>query len=478
MKRLLGHVFFIAFLLLPARSVFAANENKFRAQVSVALCGEYHLGGVSLSIHYRIGDSPEVKKAKVLSKRIDVENSTGVFDILLPATYGPVPIAVFAQCKNNYGASSPSNSLNISNCDAISVLDTDADGLANNLEDRDCSNAYSPGDASNPHNIDTDGDSILDLVENVNGTDPNNPGSSPRPFVFSGSPFDPDGDDNANPVVWRQGTWYIRDFITPNNHLSVSFGQTGDVPFVYNPIGGTSDVGVVRNVNNSLYWYFHGPGFKKRNGTFETALSFGLFGDNLVPGPWEQPGVTNPAVARLFNNSWMFYIYQRNGTVRTFAWGGNGDVPKIQDYDGDGIVDFAVYRPGEQKLYVVFSTTTQTAIYNFGSGTADFSFRGDITGDGIDDITFWEPTTGLFQTMKSDFGFSDIFAQQKKRKYFREFQLGLYGVHLPLSWNQQEGKTLYTVVDHQTGNRYFKPSNDTASTVQSIQWGLAGDAQG
>lgn len=278
------------------------------------------------------------------------------------------------------------------------------------------------------------------MVEVFAATDPTNPGSNPRPLIYASAAFDPDGDGKSNPLAWSNpstGSWYIRDFGFAGNHTSLQLGQTGDVPFVYETYGMTSNVGAIRTSGLSLIWYFNGAGFLKSDNLRVTQLPFGIFGDNIIPGPWEHPEQTNPAVARLYNNMWFFYIYQADGSIREVVWGGNGDIPKVQDYDGDGVFDIAVFRPSAQKTYVINSSDNSVHIYNFGTGTADHTVRGDATGDGIDDISFWEPITGVFTTMTSDYGFDAAKAAQKYLKYFKKLQLGLYVTHVPLSWNKR-----------------------------------------
>lgn len=451
-----------------------AQPSAFQARVTLALCPEYQWGGVGVAIKYTIPGVPDVFTATINSQSIDSAANTGVFDISLPNYLGTTPINVFAECTSSLGTSAPSNNVAISNCDALALKDSDADGMNNRDEDRNCDNFFSPGDYSNPDNVDTDGDGVRDLVELFSATDPTNPASSPRPFVLKGGPFDPDGDGNANPVVWRPagGMWFVRDFGFAGNTLALQFGLPGDVPFVYDYAGGTSNVGVVRlNPANNLYtWYFNGPGFERSTGERENIVSFGFFGDNLIPGPWETPGVTNPAVARLFNGVWTFMIYKADGTVRILEWGGNGDLLKIDDYDGDGIYDFAVFRPSDSMVHVLGSVTGVAQSFAFGSGAAEHLVRGDFTADGQPDICFWYPQGGIFDYLDSQSGYS---AGSE-----RTLQLGLYNVHLPLSYNRQGGYDLFTVIDHAAGLRYWRVDNNEANEPQSLQWGLPGDAQG
>lgn len=469
----------------------ADNPNIFTARATLALCPEYQLGNVTIDVKYSIGDDTQLYSAQIISSEIDTETNSGTFDIELPSNTSNTKVNVMAYCNSKTrGISDASTPVSYTNCDRLAVIDSDNDGMKNSEEDLDCNNGYSPGDRCNPYNVDTDGDGIRDLVELLFGFDPTNPGDSPRPYILSGAPFDPDADGVSNPIVFRPNavttgrnayaTWYVKDFLTPNNHLSIQFGRRGDIPFVYNPAGGTSDLGVIRRQSdNQLIWYFRGLGFERSDGSRTNALAFGTFGDNnIILGPWEHPNITNPAVATMAGEVWSFYVYLSDGTIRHHFWGRKGDLPKVQDYDGDGIFDIAVFRPSEGISYVIQSTDGLGYTYHFGHGSYDHSVRGDVTGDGTDDITFWEPLTGNFYTLFSDNGINESAAISKDPDYYKEMQLGLYNVHVPLSWNYSHGMMLYTVVDHSNGMRYIRENNNPQKPPQALQWGLSGDSFG
>lgn len=467
----------------------AHADDTFRVHAKFDLCPEYQLGGVSLEYGYRVGAETNYRALTGQNETTNSGNQTGEADFDLPATLGKTPISFAAFCRNARGLSKPSLEKSVTFCDVERLRDSDKDGVDDLTEDTNCNGFFDPGDRSNLFNVDTDGDGVRDLVEILQGKDPSNPGSSPRPFVSAGLPFDPDGNGDSNAVVWRpsEGRWYIKDVTTPGNNVSFPFGIVGDVPFVYNyRLENTatnnlglrrSDVGVIRRNGTNLNWYFHGKGYEQ-NGSFKTLLTFGVFGDNIVSGPWETPGVTTLGVAHIFNGYWTFFFLLRDGTVKTVIWGENFDVPKPADYDGDGIFDVAVFRPANQTTYIIRSTDGLAMVQKFGTGTAEYNVRGDFTNDGIQDIAFWEPSTTLFFVETSDNGFNDTQAANHNPNYYLETTLGTYNATLPLNWQTRGGRAYFSVVDHSTGIRQLKDPKNLSSPVESFQWGLFGDSHG
>ena len=462
-------------------SAIATSPDFFTTRLTIDLCPEYKLGNATLVIKYTIGENPTVYKTNILKQVVNSAKTSGTFDIELPATFGATPLHVFAYCYNRtQRQGEPSKQIEISNCSRLMEVDQDKDGLKDGIEDLDCSNEFSPGDYSNLHNVDTDGDGMRDLVEFVSNTDPANPGSSPRPLIFQPGPFDPDNNKESNPVIWRgsSGEWFIKDYKTAGQTLFFQFGASGDIPITYKPESRVSDVGVIRTIGGSYYWYFHGPGFRKANGERLRSIKLGYWGDNVAIGPWEKSGASNPAVIRYYNGVWEWDVFYSSGKIRRKVFGGPNDVPKFADYDGDGIFDIGVYRFADRKLYVVFSSDGSTHSYSFGTLTAENYYRGDVTGDGKDDITFWESKTTLFTTLTSDSGFDDLLVQTHDPIAYQEEQLGTYGETIPLSSFKIGNRIVYTVVDHNTGYRYYRMDNRQNAKLRKIQWGLPGDSQG
>ena len=96
--------------------------------------------------------------------------------------------------------------------------------------------------------------------------------------------------------------------------------------------------------------------------------AWGLLGDRMVLGNWTAGSSGNQfglMVARKTATAWEWYLFP-NGTPT--SWGLPGDFPVSINVDLDRKNDIAVYRPSDQKLYVIRSSDGQQVILGpFGS---------------------------------------------------------------------------------------------------------------
>jgi hypothetical protein len=440
---------FVRLLVLLAHGVFAVffplavlAEATFSVRLNLALCPEYRRGGVTLEVNYRSSPGGALSDAPIASQSIDAAANTAVLEIVLPATFGTTSLEVLAFCRSASGLGHPSAAASISFCSVLSTRDSDGDGAADSSEDLDCSGSFTAGDASNLFLWDSDGDGVNDSTELDAHTNPLNPASTPRPLVLLTAVFDPDGDGNSNPLFFRHGEWQIADYPSHGQSVTYHFGEADDLPFTFEPRKRNSDIGVVRREGNVLVWYFHGAGLELLDSSALTHLAFGQVGDLIVPGPWEEAGVTNPAVARLVGERWIFSIYRLNRTTRTLELGVRGDLPRAGDFDGDGRYDAAVYRASDSTLYFIRSTDGTTGVI----------------------ATGLSPEAGLQRFVPVYPSPCTAIAHDTAQSL--------------LNYYRVEGSDVCAIVDHGTATRSYHPANDPAVPTVGVQWGQAGDHLG
>jgi hypothetical protein len=103
------------------------------------------------------------------------------------------------------------------------------------------------------------------------------------------------------------------------------------------------------------------------------------------------------------------YFYYRgssgnpNGNVTFVPWGISGDKPVVNDYDGDGKTDTAVFRPSNGVWYVLKSSDGQASIRDFGLAT-DTPVSADYDADGKSDLAVFR--SGTWYILQSSQGFT------------------------------------------------------------------------
>jgi subtilisin-like proprotein convertase family protein len=131
-----------------------------------------------------------------------------------------------------------------------------------------------------------------------------------------------------------------------------------------------------------------------------TGLS--LFGTGCQKPDYDGDGRVDVAVYRPVTGEW-WVINSSTESGSVVAWGapassGVGDIAVPADYDGDGVTDLAVYRQSTGVWYIRNSTTLATTSIAFGApaslGLADTPVPGDYEGDGLADLAIYRAGTG------------------------------------------------------------------------------------
>lgn len=125
-------------------------------------------------------------------------------------------------------------------------------------------------------------------------------------------------------------------------------------------------------------------------------------------GDFDGDGVTDSTVYRPGSGTW-FTLNSGSSTVTQENFGLNGDIPVDGDFDGDSRADLAIYRPSTGVWFFKRSSNGTTLGAQFGQA-GDKPVVGDYDKDGLSDIAVWRPGNGNYFVLRSSSNFSTFFS--------------------------------------------------------------------
>jgi hypothetical protein len=203
------------------------------------------------------------------------------------------------------------------------------------------------------------------------------------------------------------------------------------------------------------------------------ATNWGLFGDVFLPADFDGDGLVDVNVWRPGPSAMFFRRHSADSASVITQWGTTGDDPTVvRDYDRDGRADIAVYRvgtaPGAQSVWYSDGSSSGPLAMPFGANDGaggDTAAPGDYDADGRAD-----------HVVRRNAGGAGMFYLQQTRAGFAAIPWGLStDTIVPGDWDG-DGKDDLAVVRNEKGVLvwYVRPSASPA-TLAALVWGLAGD---
>ena len=290
------------------------------------------------------------------------------------------------------------------------------------------------------------GDNLITIFRNLQPTD---------------APFDFDGDGKSDIGVFRPstGTWWFNR--SSEGVTAVQFGDDGDYPIGEDFDGdGRDDISVWRpGPPDEAAIYI----LQSSDSTVRAEL-FGQTGDDpVLMGDWDGDGKADPAVYRDNDFDGRGRIYYRasqnnpSGALFSRAFGIPGDRAIKGDFDGNGRLDPAVYRPSNRRFWVL---SDRLRVLIMGE-PSDFFFASDISGNAASDIVAYRPSTSTFYNFNLNSGSYSI------------VQWGIPGdIPIPADFDG-DGRSDYAVFRPSNGTWWIR--SDDGSLRSAEQFGTSGD---
>jgi hypothetical protein len=122
-------------------------------------------------------------------------------------------------------------------------------------------------------------------------------------------------------------------------------------------------------------------------------------------GDFDGDGISDSTVFRPGTGEW-FTLNSGSNTVTAQQWGSNGDIPVDGDFDGDSRADVAIFRPADGTWFFRRSSNGTHFGGQFGQ-SGDKLVVGDYDKDGKSDIAIWR--NGNYFVLTSSSGFATFF---------------------------------------------------------------------
>jgi hypothetical protein len=272
---------------------------------------------------------------------------------------------------------------------------------------------------------------------------------------------DTDGDGSTNIAVRRpelvqqHGRWFER-------RLAAAGLQFESVEGAF---GGVTSGDFFGTGRSALSFFSDGRWLSQRADGSQFEQLWGIAGDQAVPEDFNGDGVSDYAVFRPAEGSWWMLSKGRAQTpdiASVSYWGGLEDIPVPADYDGDGNADIAIWRPQTGQWFIRYLDGSVQTIQLGAPG--DIPMPGNYTGDGRVEPAVWRPYLGLWIIKRGETA-ADILVEP----------WGLPS-DVPVQGDfDGDGRSDLAVWRKSTGTWYIRKADNLDVETKVIQFGLPGD---
>ena len=186
-------------------------------------------------------------------------------------------------------------------------------------------------------------------------------------------------------------------------------------------------------------------------------------GDAAVPAAtlfdYDADGRADVSVFRPSENKW-YILRSSDSTVLQPIFAIAGDIPVPADYDGDEKTDIAIYRPSNGAWWYLSSINGAQINVNWGGEAGDVPRPSDFDNDGKTDFIFFRPTNSTWYRITSTGLVSFV-------------QFGLSGDKPVRGDFDGDGKSDVAIYRPSTGDWWYQSS--TTSAQLAVRWGIATD---
>lgn len=272
-------------------------------------------------------------------------------------------------------------------------------------------------------------------------------------------PGDINGDRKTDAVVFRPSDGFSSKWLTLTGAGQIEERPAAAAAFGY-PVSGVF-TGPARKQQLAFFsagkWTVAG----EQPGDSSRTYYWGEAGDVPVPGDYNGDGLTEFAVYRPTTSTWWILYPNADAAPEMLAqrWGEAGDVPVPADYDGDGSTDLGIWRPAEGTFYVLLNGSS-IMLTSLGS-EGDIPAVGDFNGDGKADFAIWRPADGYW------------FAQTGHELVFRQW--GLSEDNPIIGDFDGSGHSDFAVYRPSQGTWYVRVPGVSSDTSLQYNLGLSAD---